>query len=218
MSRPDAGLTPPRMPLWEQICRAMIDLVLERGYEGTTVEAVIERAEVGKGDFYRLFTGREDCFMKTYRAYVAVPLEAAVFTAFASHDKWREGLRASAYAAARFVRDHPRECRFGSIEMMQVGPMAQAYRERQLHGMVDLIDAGRQELDDPDSVGRGAAESALGAIYITAVKHLAAHGNADASDEFVPELMFHAVRPYLGDEVAREELTIPPPPEANKDA
>lgn len=189
----------------------MIDVVIERGYEQTTLDEVLTRAGVEQAAFDSRFASKEDCFMQTYRSKVADPFEAHVFAAYEAHDSWRDGLRACAYEAARFIRDNPRECRFGSIEMMQVGPVAQAHRERQLHGIVDLIDAGRQELDDPDSVGRSAAEAALGAIYMTAVKELG-KGNAEGVG-MVPELMYLAVRPYLGDEVAREELTIPPPAE-----
>ncbi len=198
-------------PEWERICQAMIDVVIERGYEQTTIDAVVERAGVERAAFDSRFAGKEDCFMQTYRSHVADPFEVAVFGAYESEETWRDSLRACAYEAARFIRDNARECRFGSIEMMQVGPVAQAHRERQLHGIVDLIDAGRQELDDPDSIGRGAAEAALGSIYLTAVKELG-KGNAEGVG-MVPELMYLAVRPYLGDEVAREELTIPPPPE-----
>lgn len=198
-------------PEGERICQAMIDVVIERGYEEATIDAVVAQAGVERAAFDRHFVDKEDCFMQTYRSHVADPFEAAVFGAYEAHESWRDGLRACAYEAARFIRDNPRECRFGSIEMMQVGPVAQAHRERQLHGIVDLIDAGRQELDDPDSVGRGAAEAALGSIYLTAVKELG-QGNSEGVG-MVPELMYLAVRPYLGDEVAREELTMPPPPE-----
>jgi len=36
---------------------------------------------------------------------------------------------------------------------------------------------------------------------------------SSAPVELVPELMYGAVRPYLGEEAARRELTIPPPPD-----
>jgi hypothetical protein len=36
-------------------------------------------------------------------------------------------------------------------------------------------------------------------------------GTRQPPEDFVPELMFLAVRPYLGNRVALEELGIPPP-------
>lgn len=212
IERPGGRPEPPPSPEWERICRAIIDLVVDGGYDLTTVEAIVERAGVSRADFDRYFSGLEDCYVQAYWTYVAWAFEEQVFSAFEEHDNWRDGLRAAAYAAARFIRDNPRECRFGSLEMMQIGPVAQAHRERQLHGIVDLIDGGRAEMEDPDSVGRSAAEAALGAIYMTTVKGIGS-GNAKRGDDFVPELMYLAVRPYLGEEVAREELSIPAPPE-----
>jgi AcrR family transcriptional regulator len=210
---PTGCSSPQSAPEWERICQALIDLVLERGYELTTIEAIVARAGVERTEFDRFFSDKEDCFVQAFWTYVVEVFEGRVFAAFEQYDNWRDGLRASAYEAARFIRDNPRESRFGSIEMMQVGPVAQAHRERQLHRIVDLIDAGRQELDDPDSVNRAVAEAALGAIYTMAIKELSEGGGAGAGERLVPELMYLAVRPYLGDEVAREELTIPPPAE-----
>jgi AcrR family transcriptional regulator len=195
-----------------RVCEALVDLVLERGYAQTTIADVVTRAGVERPEFDRLFADKEACFMQAYRTYFVDVLEPKVFAAYEAHDNWRDSLRAAAYQAARFVRDHPRAARFGSIEMLQVGPLAQAHREAQLHRMVDLIDAGRQELDDPDSVGRAAAEATFGSIYAISLRRIE-EGDTDDVDSFVPELMYVAVRPYLGHEIAQEELTIPPPPE-----
>jgi hypothetical protein len=114
----------------------------------------------------------------------------------------------------RFIRSHPREARFGSIEMMEVGPVAQAYRERQLQHIVDLIDEGREELEDPGSVTRIAAEAALGSVYMAVVDAVRQTDQDTVAvlEAQLPHLMYLAVRPYLGEEVAREELSIPVPP------
>lgn len=198
-------------PEWERICWSLVDTVLESGYEQTTIEAVIERAGVGRPDFDRHFSSKEDCFVRAFWALVVEPFETRVFAAFEAEESWRDGLRASAYEAARFIRDHPRESRFGSIEMMQVGPVAQAYRERQLHHLVDLIDRGRQELDDPASMTRATAEASLGAVYAAAIREVS-QDSGSSFEDLIPDLMYIAVRPYLGHEVAREELSIPAPP------
>lgn len=188
----------------------MIDVVLERGYPATTIEAVGDRAGLDRAAFDRHFSSREDCFVKTFQKYVVDVFEARIFGAFGRHRSWRDALRASGYEAARFLRENTREARFGAIEMSEVGPVAQRHREQQLHRIVGLIDAGRMELEDPNSMTRAAAEATLGAIYAVAVRELA-QGTGGSFEDLVPELMYIAVRPYLGHEVAREELSIPPP-------
>lgn len=85
--------------------------------------------------------------------------------------------------------------------------MAQALRDRYLQRIVDLIDQGRADMDDPEALGRGVAEGVCGAIYSFLIHEL----QKDAAgirtpEEFVPDLMYIAVRPYLGHAAAQEEL------------
>jgi hypothetical protein len=62
-------------------------------------------------------------------------------------------------------------------------------------------------------MGRGVAEGVIGSIYGLLVKELQDGDGVAAAEGYVPEMMYLAVRPYLGHDVAREELSIPPPPE-----
>lgn len=200
-----------------QIREATVDLALAEGYEGTGVEAVIARAGVEPADFDRLFSGKQDLFLKTYEA-IAGAFEEEVFEAFAAYGSWRDSLRAAAYTAARHFRDHPREVRFGIVQMTAVGDCAASYRDARLQAMVDLIDLGRNELDDPDSLTRSTAETALGSVYVALAKRLQQGQGAETAEDFVPDLMYIAVRPYFGQEIAEEELTIPAPAEPTSES
>ena len=150
--------------------------------------------------------------LKTYQ-YCREEFNGLLFAAYEGERTWRDGLRAAAYAAAYYLRDHPDVVRFGTVEMFKAGLTAQSYRESHLQEMVDLIDAGRQELEDPESVGRGVAEATFGSIYEFIIKEVQSGRGTAHGEEFVPDLMYLAVRPYLGHERAREELSIPPPEE-----
>jgi hypothetical protein len=81
-----------------------------------------------------------------------------------------------------------------------------------LRRIIDLIDAGRVELDDPGSVPREIAAGAFGSVYEFLVKQF--HDGADVTqlESHVPDLMYLAVSPYVGNEAAREELSMPAPP------
>jgi AcrR family transcriptional regulator len=206
------GRAAPADALGFRIREATIDVVLELGPERATLDEVLACAGVEPADFERRFDGLEDCILRAYWEYTD-DFTARLRAAFEREPSWRDSLRAAAYTAARYVRDNPRIVRFGTAQMLRAGPMAQAQRERHLHQMVDLIDAGRQELDDPSSIGRGVAEAAFGAIYELLIREVATGRGTQSAVDFVPELMYIAVRPYLGDEAAREELAIPPPPE-----
>lgn len=197
----------------ERIREVMLDLFVANGVEATSVEMVIERAGVSRAEFDCLFDGKDDLYLQVFYE-ISGAFERDLFAAYDAHDNWRDGLRASAYFAARFFRDRPRETAFGTVHMFAAGEVAQAHRERQLHRMVELIDRGRQELDDPGSMSRGVAESTFGAIYERLLAKLRAGEGTGAALDFVPDLMYVAVRPYLGHRAALEELSIPPPSEA----
>lgn len=195
-----------------RIREALLELVDERGYEGVTVADVAAQAGVEQAEFERRFAGKEELCVAVFDA-IAGDAQDEVMAAFEAGGSWRDSLRASAYAMVRFMRDHPREVGFGALHILAAGDLAQVYREQQLQQWVDLIDLGRQELDDPDSMGRGVAEGALGSIHARLLKELEEGKGTDSLEQFVPELMYIAVRPYLGHEVAREELEIPAPPQ-----
>ena len=195
---------------------AMIELVVERGYEAVSVEDVIGRAGAGRADFERHFAGKEDCCTQIYLEDIG-EFDRLVFGAYERHETWREGLRGAAYAAARYFRDRPLEIRFDVTRILAAGETPKAHRDNYMQRLVDLIDAGRSELEDPDSVSRAVAENAVGSVFELALKVIGETGDADSAESFVPGLMYVVVRPYLGHEAAHEELTIPPPPEQEEE-
>jgi AcrR family transcriptional regulator len=201
---------------WERVRRAVIDLVVERGYAATTIEAIVDSAGLDRADFDRRFAGKDECCLRVYEAQLA-DIDRRVVGAYLSHDAWRVRLRAAAYAAAGYVRDNPREVVFGEIQMREGPDMVQVRRDAYLQRLVDLVDAGRVELDDPDSLSRAAAERALGAVYTLLLRRLREGRGTRAATSVVPELMYVAVRPYVGHEAALEELRIPPPPEQHEE-
>lgn len=199
-------------PLHASIREATMALVVEQGVEDTTAEMIAKRAGVTMADFNRYFADLRDCCEHVYFANIA-EFDRIVFAAADREEGWRERLRASAYAALRYVRDRPVEAGFNLVQILTASEMAEAFRDRYVERIVDLIDAGRQELDQPESVSREVAVGAFGSVYEFLTKQF--HHDADVAhiDRYVPELMYLAVLPYVGDEAAHDEFTIPPPPE-----
>lgn len=204
--------TAPLSAARERIAAAAIDLAAEHGYEATTVEMVVERAGVTRAEFDRRFSSKEDCALQLYEEYLG-GFVSLVLAAAEREADWRDSMRAAGYAAARFVRDNPRLAQVGVVQMLAAGSMVEARRAGMMDPIVDLIDAGRYQLPDPDSIGRGVAEGVLGSIYELAIRDLVSGLGTSSAEAIVPQLMYVAVRPYVGHELAREELELPPPPE-----
>jgi AcrR family transcriptional regulator len=187
-----------------------MQLVVDNGFDATSVDAVLAQAEVERADFDQRFSDLRDCCMQIYIANMD-DFNAAVFGAASGDEPWQDRLRAAAYSAARYIQARPVQTRFDMIQMLGVGELAQAYRDRMLGRIVDLIDEGRQELDEPESMSREVAVSIFGSVYQSLLKELRGRRGPAPVERFVPQLMYIAVRPYLGHDVACEELRLPAP-------
>ncbi len=199
-----------------RICDAVLDLVLERGFRDTTLELVLARASCSQEELECNFTDLEDCVTRMLADYIG-DFTRSLEAAYAAHDSWRDALRAAAYGSLRWQREHPRELRFGAFELLWAGDMARVQLDNAYSRFTYLVDAGRQELDDPESVPRSTAEGIIGSIAMVLTKWLKEGGGTEGAEDFPPtyiqQVMYLAVLPYLGQEAAEEELQIPPPPD-----
>lgn len=195
--------------VWERIRQAAIDLVIERGYNAFEVDDICARADVSRAQFDARFADRRDCLDRTYQANLA-EFDQAAFGPYLRAPTWREGLRAAAYGSALHLDGHRRELRYGELRRREGGAIEENARDLYLERIVDLIDAGRSEASAPEALGRATAESIIGSIYELVLKRLDRPGK-EPDLTIVPELMYMAVRPYLGQEAALEELRMPAP-------
>lgn len=186
------------------IVEALIEVAAERGYGETTIELVLERAGLDRPAFDRHFRGKYDCFLSAWQQLNEECLETMV-RAYESQEEWPDRLRAVANQVIRGLSEDPSRASFG-IEVLASGDAARARRDMTMRVIASLIDAGRQEMDDPDAVPHTTAEalagSAYGQIYSRVVR-----GTVEDLPELVPQLMSAAVMPYLGVEAAMDELS-----------
>jgi AcrR family transcriptional regulator len=195
-------------PVRGRIARAMVELAAEHGLETTTIAMVCERAAVGRAAFDRHFTSKEDCFLKLH-GEVALEFCQRVGAAYAGPRGWHDRIWAGAWAAMRFFQEDATRARFFVVAVNGAGSRAQARRDRVLQGLADMIDAGRAELEEPDSVSRSTAEMVSGAIYGTIMIKIR-DGAIELGDEFLAELVYMAMMPYLGARAAEDELLVQP--------
>lgn len=189
---------------WARIAAATVQLVGAQGYEETTVEQIVARAEVEREEFDRLFDSKEGCFTQVWEAWVAEN-RRCVLEAFESQGEWRAQIRAAAYAMLDFLQEDPNRTRFLALGPQMTGAIPLAKQEAEVQMYVDLVDAGRQELADPDSMGRAVADGVVGAIFGMVVERTRSD-HLEEGTELVRQLLYLAMRPYLGEEIAKQEL------------
>lgn len=186
----------------------MVELAAERGLEATTIAMVCERAAVGRPAFDREFASKEDCFLRVH-GEIALEFCQRVSAAYAGPRGWHDRIWAGAWAAMRFFQEDPARARFFVVAVNGAGSRAQARRDRILQGLADMIDAGRGELPESHAVSRNTAEMVSGAIYGTTMVKIR-DGAIERGDEFLSELVYMAMMPYLGARAAEDELLVEP--------
>jgi AcrR family transcriptional regulator len=101
----------------------MIELVTERGYNGFSVVELTNRARVSKRDFYKLFGGKEECFLTVYDIIVSHSLREIV-TAAEAEQGWRERLRLGLLTFADQITGNSETARLALVEAFTVGAVA----------------------------------------------------------------------------------------------
>ncbi len=188
---------------------AMLDLSFAHGYATVTIAQICERAGVQQDDFDACFTSMEACALALLEELAEDHLQA-VQAAFDSEKSWPDSLRAGAYAAADWIIANPKKTRFGFVEVLSAGEVTWAFRDTFFQRYLGMIDGGREVAEHPEAIPPSTAEAAIGSITEMVMKRLQ-RGSREAPHNFVPELMYLTVRPYLGEAAARRELSIPPP-------
>lgn len=195
----------------DRLHEALVDLCFERGLHNLKVEALLLRARVDRPAFDRHFADLEDCFFETFVAEVdRYRREAA--PAFEYFAGWPQQVRATVYALYRFLAADDRRARFIVVESRMAGERVRVFTGQLIEALFDLIDEGRRELTDPDSLTRATAESVGGGILNQIYAAVARPAPLPPERSLVPELMYCVVLPYAGLDAALEELYILPPP------
>jgi AcrR family transcriptional regulator len=108
---------------------AMVELTVEHGYDAVTVAALTNRAHVSKRDFYKLFSGKEECFLATYDIIVNHSLRG-ILVAIEGEEEWRERLRLGFLTFAGQIAGNPEAARLALVEVFAASAGAV---ERMLH-------------------------------------------------------------------------------------
>jgi AcrR family transcriptional regulator len=188
---------------------AMLDLVFDQGYEAVTVEAIADRTGGTVTGFHQYFPDKQDCAVAILEE-LAEDNVRVVRSAFDREPRWPDSLRAAAYAHVRWLLDNPKKVRFGLFEVHSAGETTTALRDNLFRAYIEMVDAGREVAADPAAIPSFTAEGVVGAITQVVVRNWEKRRELDPIAQ-VPEMMYLAVKPYLGEKAARKELTMPPP-------
>jgi AcrR family transcriptional regulator len=193
----------------ERLLKAMAELVGERGYEATTVAAVVAAARVSTNTFYRFFADKTDCFIALCEQ-LGEELFAQLAGFMAERDSAAEAMAAfdqGLRAYLRWWQDRPALARAYFVELPLAGRRAIEERERQ-YARFEAIQrrtAERARVLLPGLPPVRDAEIAAAQIVTTELvaRHVRA-GNVERLEEIEDDLRYLLIKLLVGDEAARQ--------------
>jgi len=194
----------------DRIARALVELVGTVGYRETDLGDVLARTGVDEATFARHFAGKEECFLAVWDE-LTLAQSAVAAKAFAGPGTWRERMRAAAWVTLDYLQEDLARTRFLVLEVLNAGEIALTRREAAIAARVDWIDEGRHEPGAPAELTRATAEYIAGAVNEMLIRKTRSGEIKRGAQVMLRELMYMAVRPYLGEAAAREELYLPAP-------
>jgi len=195
-------------PARDRLLAAMLAASGELGYDSTSVRDVIERAGASRATFYRHFADKEHCFTQAYH-----DLSEWVYARLAGAAKRqrtrREGLRAAIAEALQMCASQPAFAKALIVEPLAAGRAVRELHEQLLGKLSDGLDLAREDLQAGVAPPPSTAAFTVGALETLLRAKLMA-GEAEQVPEMLPSLLYMAVMPYFGAEVAWEEMAAAP--------
>lgn len=188
----------------QAILAALVEVVAERGYSETTVESILAHAGLERVVFDRHFRDKHDCLLAAWQEQNENCMRR-MLEAYNSEERWPDRLRAVICEIVSNLCHEPSRGSF-AIEVLAAGDAARARRDMTMRVVASLIDAGRNEMEDPESVPHTTAEALAGAAYGQIYSRVV-RDRVEDLPKLVPQLMAAAVMPYLGIDAGLAELT-----------
>ncbi len=192
----------------ERLLAAMLRATAELGYRELSVQDVLDRAGVSRPTFYEHFENKEDCFLAALDV-AAARLRERLETAGEEGGTWRERLRLSLAELLRFVNEEPDTAMTLIVDARAACPPALLRRDELLDHFSSCLDTRvRSESlteEPPSAIAAAGIVGGIEALLYSRINR----GETEGIESLLPSLMYFAVLPYEGHEVASEELAVP---------
>jgi AcrR family transcriptional regulator len=185
----------------ERLIDAFTRVAAERGYEDTTVEAVVEVAGLTEADFQVHFSDMRQCLSAAYEVFVG-RLIGEAREAMAASDEWPVQVREGVAAGFAFVSETAARSRFFAVDALAAGPAALGRYGTLTDSIVELMRGGREQrpqaADLPDLL-----EPILAGGLTSFVTGILLTEENSRLLELEAEVVEILLTPYLGREEAR---------------
>jgi AcrR family transcriptional regulator len=189
----------------QRLLEAMAVVCARRTYAATTIAEVVETAGVSRATFYELFHDKEDCFVAAMDDWIRMLAAAIQPVVYAERDGsgWPGKLRDVISALLEFIAAKPEHATAAIVEALAAGDRAYDRYSAAAHLLVSQLDQGRAFMRAGPSPPSGTARAIVGGGESLIVAELGS-GRGDRVPELLPDILYLALTPYVGQETALE--------------
>jgi AcrR family transcriptional regulator len=187
----------------ERILVALAESVAQKGYEATTVTDIVKAAGVSRPTFFELFENKEDCLHAAMELSLA-DLMGRIVSAYSPDKPWPTMVRDSAAALLELLATRPAFARMAFVEAPAASARAFELWRSGKRVLLALLDRGREDAMEEEGIPSSAGRAALASAESLIVGQILA-GNTRQLRELLPDVVYIATVPYLGqDEALRQ--------------
>lgn len=200
----ESGVLDPSVP-WDigsqsqrrRILDAMAKGCAEKTFAKMTIADIVENAAISRATFYKHFANKRECFEAAVGSFVG-ELQAAAIEAQAEADSPFDAVCKAAEAVLNLLASKPDHARLLVLEAPIVDPkFIGGCRKSVLDGMKALWGSRDGKPSGPD------ATIAYGRAQVLIAHHVAG-GHSDRLPDLLPEMVYIALLPVVGQEEALE--------------
>lgn len=179
-----------------RVLDALISTVSYRGYDRTTVERVLQTAQVPAAVFSEHFYDKEDCFIQALDEFVD-RVERKILERVQRKAPWPERVRTGLQALLDALTEDPDGARVVLVECLSAGAAAYERHCMLLRVFPPLLEEGRFHSANPDLLPPATSEALVGGIG--AILHRRAlEDRTGELPRLLGDLAYFALLPYLG--------------------
>jgi len=184
-----------------RLLASLAECLADKGYDGTTVSTIGQRAGVSKSDFYKQFESKDACFVAAYDDAVK-RIRERVLAACAETDDWASGVLGALAALLDLLTAEPAQAGLVLVEGLRAGRGVYDRYQAALQSFVPLLREGAPAPEGGEAPPEATDEAVVGGIASLLARRVLA-GEAAKLAELLPEIAEFALTPYIGAAEAR---------------
>jgi AcrR family transcriptional regulator len=188
----------------ERLIASAVELVSERGFEEVSGADIAERAGVPASDLVDQFGGKDGAVAAGIDA-AAERLLASVEACYRGEENWADGVRAGLAVTLHALAANPELVRAATVHLPGTGIDAVEHLQQIVDRFLRFLDAGRANSAHAHELPPETALMALGGAEAIVLDEIVTDRTEQLPD-LLPEILFALLVPYLGPELAAENM------------